>query len=90
MITIFDETVPLSCVGSVGHGDRHRGCNPNVRLGGPRTGQCPATLRSNRGLIHGAEHPRLMGEILVEALAGERGFVVNPRSLLPAAAGTRA
>ena len=35
------------------------------------------------GLIHGAEHPRLMSEILVEALAGERGFVVNPRSLHP-------
>ena len=52
----------------------------------PRLGD----LALERGLIHGAEQARLMGEVLVEALAGERGFVVNPRSLLPAAAGTRA
>ena len=42
----------------------------------PRLGD----LALERGLIHGAEQARLMGEILVEALAGERGFVVNPRS----------
>ena len=38
----------------------------------PRLGD----LARERGLIHGPEQARLMGEVLVEALAGERGFVV--------------
>jgi hypothetical protein len=38
-----------------------------------------------------AECARLVGEVLVDALAGERGFVVNPRSLdaTPARAGAK-
>src|SRR4249919_2662572 len=40
----------------------------------PRLGD----LARERGLIHGAEQARLMGEVLVEALAGERRNWVFP------------